>query len=146
MTGREAFEKWAPSGCKWVDWVRPVAFIMRHTSELNQIMDYTIPSINYINELQTDTAIFLDLPGYESIKEGLALAMLGWRPVPLYNGTNEQQGATPLVDNHGIEKALIWGAQKLKGIDIKNDAPPAFLLDSNRLHRYKSNDSCFPSD
>ena len=143
MTNREAFEIWAPKGCRWAPWVRPVPFIMKHTGEINQIMNYEIPAIDYLNEMQTDTAIFLDLPGYESIKEGLSLAELGWRPIPLYNGTNEQQGAAPLIENHGIERALIWGAHKLKNIEIKKDAPPVFLLDSNRMHRFKPHDSYF---
>jgi len=116
---------------------------MKHTGEINQIMNYTIPSVCYLKEIQADTAIILDLPGYESIMEGLALAMLGWRPVPLFNGTNEQQGAIPLVENHGIERALVWGAHELNEIKTDISAPPAFLLDSNRMHRYKPQESYF---
>ena len=48
-----------------------------------------------------------------------------------------------LVDNKDIEEALLWGAKKLEKIKIANDAPPVFLLDSNRRHRFKMNVSVF---
>jgi hypothetical protein len=32
---------------------------------------------------------------------------------------------------------LRWGASVIKKIALPPNAPPAFLLDSNRLHRYK---------
>jgi len=143
ITGKEAFITWAPPGCKWSAWVRPVPFILHDTCSLNQVMNFKIPCIFYVDELQSDTAFFIDMPGYESIKEGLALAKLGWQPIPLYNGTDEQTGVKALVDNHGIECALFWGADVLADMNIKKDAPPAFLLDSNRLHRHKPEASYF---
>ena len=143
MTNREAFKIWAPLGCKWVDWVRPVPFVLYNKDCLNQIMNFSIPEIYYTDKLQTDTAIFIDLPGYESIKEAVALAHLGWRPIPLFNGTDEDPETKALVDNHGIECALLWGASVLNNIKIKEDAPPAFLLDSNRMHRYKPEQAFF---
>ena len=143
MTGKETFKIWAPMGARWVDWVRPVPFVaIDNPSKTNSIMNFTIENINYI-ELQTDIAIILDLPDYESIKEGIVLAKLGFRPIPLYNGTDEQQGAMALVSNHGIENALIWGAYELQKLKIADDAPPVFLLDSNRIHRFKMNVSVF---
>jgi len=144
MKGRQAFQMWTPKGARWIDWVRPVPFVMIDMDgRLNTITNFTIPCINYISGLEPDTAIFLDLPGYESVKEGLALAKLGWRPIPVYNGTNEQQGAMALVDNHTTESALLWGAKELQSIKLANDAPPVFLLDSCRTHRHKMNVSVF---
>ena len=102
-----------------------------------------MPAINYTAGNQTNTAIILDLPGCGSIKEGLALAFSGFRPIPLYNGANGQKGAMALVDNRAIESALVWGASKLEKLDIQSGAPPAFLLDSNRAHRFKMNDFVF---
>ena len=102
-----------------------------------------ITEINFVLNRLIGLEKLSSLPGYESVKEGLALAELGWRPVPLYNGTSEQPGARALVDVHGIESALIWGAHKLKKLELQKSAPPAFLLDSNRLFRYKPNDSFF---
>ena len=144
MTGREALEIWAPAGAKWTDWVRPVPFVaIDHSETIRVQAKFNIPKIIYISELQANTAIMADLPGHDGIKEGIALAMSGWRPIPLYNGTNGQPGAAALVDNKGIESALIWGAAELQKINIPNNAPPAFLLDSNRTHRHKMNPSIF---
>ena len=144
MKGRQVFEIWAPSGARWVDWVRPVPFVLIDSyDKTNAITNFTIPSINYVNKLQNDTAIFVDLPGCESITEALAIAKLGWRPIPVFNGTNEQYGAMALVNNHSISNALLWGADKLQSISIPKDAPPMFLLDSYRTHRHKINVSVF---
>jgi len=143
MTGKETFEIWAPTGARWVDWVRPVPFVQIDNPEKeNPIMNCMIAEINYV-ELKTNIAVILDLPDYDSIKEGIALARLGFRPIPLYNGTNEPKGTMALVSNHGIESALIWGAGELKKMSISNEAPPVFLLDSNRVHRFKMNVSVF---
>jgi len=141
--GREAFKIWAPCDCRWTDWVRPVPFVIYNPEEVNQIMNFTIPEVFFLDSLRNDTAIFLNLPGYEAIKEGLALARLGWRPIPLYNGTDEQPEVKALIDNHCTECALFWGASLLKDLNIKKDAPPAFLLDYNRTHRYKPENSYF---
>ena len=140
---KEAFELWAPAGCKWVQWVRPVPFVQKIPTDLCTVTSCDLTPVCYLEQMAEDTAIFIDLPGYESINEGLALAKLGWRPIPLYNGANEQHGAMALVDNHGIEKALQWGAVRLKSIKLAGDAPPVFLLDSNRLQRYRMDVSVF---
>ena len=144
MTGKEIFRIWAPAGSKWIDWVRPVPFIaINDRSRIYPAVNLTIPSINYLGKVQENTAIILDLPGCDSIKEGIALAGLGFRPIPLYNGANEQQGAMALVNNHAIESALIWGATELEKLKITSNATPVFLLDSNRTHRFKVSVSVF---
>ena len=144
MTGRDAFKIWAPAGAKWVDWARPGPFAaMNDDHRQNPGGRFALPSILYITEPQENTAIVVDLPSYDGVEEGVALAGLGIRPIPLYNGTTTQEGAMPLVENHAIEAALLWGATELKKIPIAENAPPAFLLDSNRMHRYKMNVSVF---
>jgi len=163
MTNREAFEIWAPAGSKWSGWVRPVPFVMNDCdrakqgcvdkdiivnddfvqSNTNHNVSFEITDVFYVNELQKDTAIIVDRSGYRSINEGLALAKMGWRPIPLFNGTNEQYGAMALVDNHCIECALLWGAGIMRTLKFQEDAPPVFLLDSNRRHRYKMSVSVF---
>lgn len=144
MTAREIYEIWAPTGKKWVDWVRPVPFVaMNEYSKMYNYSDFTIPSVNYIDARQTNTAIIVDLPGVESVKEGIALAQLGFRPIPIYNGTAEQQGARATVDNQSVGVGLIKGASELSKIKIEDDAPPVFLTDSNRMHRFKMEDSIF---
>lgn len=144
MTGKDIFKIWAPAGARWTDWVRPVPFVsMKGTFQTDTAYNFTVPPVNYISTRPADTAIIVDLPGYDSISEGLALTRFGFRPIPLYNGTNEQEGAMALVDNHMVERALIWGAAKLAELEIAPDALPAFLLDSNRTHRFKMNVSVF---
>lgn len=49
----------------------------------------------------------------------------------------------PTVNNHAIEIGLIQGASELKKMKIEENAPPAFLLDSNRMNRLKMNVSVF---
>lgn len=145
MTGKEIFKIWAPAGAAWVEWVRPVPFaaLKECYSTTRYAADLAIPNIYFLNKAPQKTAIILDLPSCGGIMEGLALAGLGFRPIPLYNGANEQPGARALVDNHDIERALLWGAAELEKCTIAIDAPPVFLLDSNRTHRYKMDIAIF---
>lgn len=105
--------------------------------------NFYIPKINYISELKENTAIIVDLPEHYSINEGIALAKMGYRPIPVFNGTTETKGAKATVDNHAVEAGLIWGGIELQKIELKQDAPPVFLTDSNRLNRHKLNISIF---
>lgn len=144
MTGKEIFRIWAPTGKKWVDWVRPVPFVeMNEHSKNYNLTIYEIPAIDFFHEKFIGAAIIVDLPGAESVMEGLALAKLGYRPIPIFNGTIEQPGARATVDNQTVGVALKWGAGILAGMDIADDAPPAFLTDSNRLHRFKMDVTMF---
>ena len=144
MIGKEIYKIWAPYGKKWVDWVRPVPFINIDTQKTSQeFIDYSIPDIFYIKEVLKDTIIIIDIDGVDSIREGIALSRLGYRPIPIFNGTNPTLGSKATTNNAIIENLLVWGALELKNIKIENEAPPVFLLDSNRLNRYKINSSIF---
>jgi len=144
MLGKEIYKIWAPPESEWTDWVRPVPFVaIGDTYKINRVMKFALPTTDYIDAQEENTAIIIDLPDCDSIREGLALAKLGFRPIPLFNGTFEQSGAMALVDNHVIVSALILGASDLKKFDIPQNAPPAFLVDSNRMHRFKMNASAF---
>jgi len=144
MNGKEIFRIWAPLNAKWTDWVRPVPFVAIDREKcLNKVVSFDIPNIEYIKEIKKDTALVIDLPGNDGIKEGIALAKIGYRPIPVYNGTVEQEGSLAAVDNRDIELGLIKGAKELQEIVIDKDAPPAFLLDTNRMNRYKMNVSVF---
>lgn len=144
MTGRDIFKIWAPSGARWVDWVRPVPFVaINNNFKSYTVSNFSVPEINYIKEAKDDIAIIVDLPGYHSVNEGIALGKMGFRPIPIYNGTTEQEGAMPTVDNNTAQNSLIWGASELQKLEIKEDAPPVFLVDSNRMNRLKMNDSVF---
>ncbi len=144
MTVKDIYKIWAPAGKKWVDWVRPVPFVeMNSYSKMYNYSDFIIPSICYVEEYCTDTAIIVDLAGTESVKEGLALAKKGFRPIPIFNGTVEQKGARATVDNQSAGISLALGATELVKTPIKEDALPAFLTDRNRLQRYKMDVSLF---
>lgn len=144
MTVKEIYKVWAPYGKKWVDWVRPVPFVeMGHYSKQYTYSDFSIPTVPYIDESTADTAILVDLPGMESVKEGLALSGKGFRPIPIFNGTAEQQGSRATVDNQSAGIALLLGAPILDEAKLKEDAPPAFLTDRNRLQRFKMDVSVF---
>lgn len=144
MTDKEVFSIWAPFGKKWVDWVRPVPFVgVNEHSKKYHFSNTTIPFCHFMDENIRDAAIVVDLPGADSVTEGIALARYGFRPIPIFNGTVEQQGARATVDNQTVGTALVWGALELSKIDIKDDALPAFLLDSNRMNRFKMEVSLF---
>lgn len=144
MTAKDIYKIWAPAGKKWVDWVRPVPFVeMTAYCKGYNYPDFTIPSITYVDSECTDTAIIVDLPGMDSVKEGIALAKEGFRPIPIFNGTAEQNGARATVDNQSAAIALAYGAAFLADISIKENAMPAFLTDRNRLQRYKMTVSVF---
>lgn len=144
MTGKDIYKIWAPKGAKWVEWVRPVPFVgITKEFQSYEFNNFIIPNINYIKEQTTDVAIIIDLSGNNSIEEGIATTRFGFRPIPIYNGTDEQEGAIATVDNKSIKIGLIKGALELEKIKISNNAPPAFLLDSNRTNRFKMNPSIF---
>ena len=144
MTGRDIFKIWAPTNSKWTNWVRPVPFVgIDYNFNNYEVGDFSIPNCYFLKKLSTNTAIIVDLPGNESIKEGLAIAKLGFIPIPIYNGTDTQEGARATVDNQAIKTGLIEGATELKNMKINKDAPPVFLLDSNRTNRYKMDISIF---
>lgn len=138
MTNKECYRIWAPCGKKWSDWVRPVPFIAAQANVKGyHLGELSIPMIDFIDESFHQAAIIVDLPGDESVEVGIALARRGYRPVPIYNGTIEQENARATVDNQTVGAALLWGAEVLKEIEIAEDALPAFLVDKNRLHRFK---------
>lgn len=145
MTGKDVYKIWAPFDSMWTDWVRPVPFVQIDDEDFKiyKNTNFEIPKINYIKELKEDTAIIVDLPEHYSINEGIALARLGYRPIPVFNGTAETKGAKATVNNHAVESGLIFGGIELQKVELRKDAPPVFLTDSNRLDRHKLDISIF---
>lgn len=141
MTNKEVYKIWAPCNIKWCSWVRPVPFIYLD-EKINEFIDYTIPTINYLNKALDNTAIIIDINGIDSIKEGIELSKIGYRPIPIFNGTSSNN-ASSTTNNKLIEPLLVWGALELQKIKLKDDALPVFLLDENRLNRYKIDSSVF---
>ena len=143
MRGKEIYKIYAPDGAKWTEWIRPVPFVAIDTYNRKPAADWLNRKAMFLKCYEQDTAIFIDLPGKESIELSIDLAHIGYRPIPLFNGTDEQQGSQATTDTYWVESCLINGGEKLKNIQLKNDANPAFLLDSYRTNRYRSNESIF---
>ena len=142
--GRKLYDIWAPAGKKWVDWVRPVPFLeIHHYTKSYCMSNRSIPEITCASGEARDTAVLVDLPGGESVAWGLALAKKGFRPIPVFNGTLEQEGARATVDNQSAGMALLWATMLLGGMELAEDAPPAFLTDTNRLQRHVMVESLF---
>ena len=143
MTGREIYEIYAKKDAKWTEWIRPVPFVGIDTYNRKNIRPINDKKITFIDKYEEDIAIFIDLPNIESIEFGIALAKIGYRPIPIFNGVDEQIKSTATTPTYLVEESLISGAQKLKNIEIKLNANPVFLLDSNRLNRYRKKESIF---
>lgn len=143
MLGKEIYIIYAPFGAKWTKWVRPVPFVAIDTYNRKPVNNWVDRKVMFLDKYEADTAIFVDLPGKESIELGISLAHIGYRPIPLFNGTDEQDFVAHTTDAYLVESALITGSEKLKSIQIQNDANPVFLLDSSRLNRYRAKESIF---
>lgn len=126
----ETYKIWAPDNALWTAWAKPVLFMNPPLTNI----DIERKEINWISELSYDTMIILDLPGKEGVEESLSLAKLGYRPVPIYNGVQNPPRYETIVDVRDIVSVLYGGAGELNSLNIKSDAPPVFLLDSNRMN------------
>lgn len=143
MIGEEIYKVYAPFSSKWSKWVRPVPFVAIDTYNRKSIVDWLDRKILFINKYEKETAIFIDLIGKESIELGISLAGFGYRPIPLFNGTDEQVGSQATTDTYLVESCLITGSEKLKNITLNENANPAFLLDSSRTNRYRAKENIF---
>ena len=138
MTDKEIYKIWAPTGAKWVDWVRPVPFMsLPENTVLYGASAGFLPLSDLPGIREAGMAIIVDLPGTFSVQQGIELARMGYRPIPIFNGTFPQEGARATVDNGSVAMALHRYASELAQIEISENAMPVFLLDSNLLHRYK---------
>jgi hypothetical protein len=143
MTSREQiFSIWAPETSIWSRWAKPVLFA-HLDSALSQIpVQGMAADLSWAPPPQDKTAFVFDLPAAEGVLNGLALARLGYRPVPLYNAIPLPYGhrlldpttniSVAAVDVLPILSALRSGAEQLAQLNLPADAPPAFLLDANR--------------
>jgi hypothetical protein len=129
-TNEACYATWAPEDMPWSPWVRPVPFTQLEGLALTR----EIPDLTGFEGLRLPDAkgcaLIVDLPGSESVLGGLAIAERGWRPVPLFNSTT---GPAPLVDVRPIAQQLYSGSWILREIRIPPEAPPAFLIDADRM-------------
>ncbi len=151
MTPEQLYAIWAPPDSIWSPWVLPVPFAeltCRDTPAPAQMPQF---SLEWVREgVERNFAIVADLPGADAIHYGLALAELGFRPIPVIDGSpGPSLGAmippdlsVPLgralrspsvVDMRGLLLALCQGARPLQLAELAPDAPPAFLVDSKRM-------------
>ena len=135
MTNIEAYKIWAPDGVLWSEWAKPVMFA--NMTSVNFPLE--IPNVSWLGFLNQDTAIIVDLPKEKGVLESLALAQIGYRPVPLYNGVCVEIYSNMTVDSRSISWALYAGAGMLSGMNIRDGAPPVFMLDSRRMKGYAKN-------
>jgi hypothetical protein len=125
----EAYKLWAPPGKMWSAWAKPVLFAdMPGQADIS----ITVPAQSILAEVKSPVAVIIDLPGKFSVEEGLALAAVGYRPVPLYNGVAGSEQSKTAVPVKELSEALAAGAGMLEAMDIQDNAPPVFLLDSSR--------------
>ena len=143
MIGKEIYKIYAPKGAKWTEWVRPVPFVAIDTYIRKPISDWIDRKVIFLKQYEKDIAMFIDLPGKESIELGISLAYMGYRPIPLFNGTDEQKYSRATTDTYLVESCLINGYEKLKNISLNNSANPVFLLDNSRTNRYRAQSSIF---
>lgn len=148
MTPQELYALWAPDDSIWSPWVLPVPFAQlicagaEHSTELPHF------HLDWAPKGKTDVALVIDLPGESAIHLGLALLGLGFRPVPVIDGSPEpgdsivaglpKHGNPPTVsgvavDMRGLLRALCQGAEWLRRASLAADAPPVFLLDAKRM-------------
>jgi len=132
MTREECFAIWAPSGVAWSLWAKPVLFVGLEPLPDHpdpDLMDWNVPGIEHVPNAR-DQAIIVDLPGVDAVRAGVALARLGYRPVPLFNATD---GPNAVLDLRPLMLRLVSGAPEIAQARLRGDAPPVFLLDADRI-------------
>jgi hypothetical protein len=152
---------WAPPESIWSPWVLPVPFadlIFPDSPARAQIPSYSLEWVR--GDADGHFAIVADLPGAEAIHYGLALLELGFRPVPVMDGSPGPSGGVVIppnlpilehkisrspsvVDMRGLLLALCEGAKPLQLAKLAPDAPPVFLLDSKRMAGVMSDEKLF---
>lgn len=144
MKNKEIFKIWYNSNCKWSKWIKPILYLyMTERDILNNSITIDNVYIDYVNNIQNNSAIIVDLPSDLSVKEGIALAKNGFVPIPIYNGVYEQENSIATIDQNRLKYSLIKGSFSLKELSFSNNNYPAFLLDSLRMNRYKMNNGVF---
>ncbi|MBL8130303.1 MAG: hypothetical protein JNL42_00490 [Anaerolineae bacterium] len=131
MDGKELFAIWSPPESIWSAWAKPVAFTIDSFTPVEVGGEgLALPDVSAWSAGARETALIVDVPDVRSVMFGLALAERGFRPVPLFNAVDSRNS---VVKVSPIRGALEAGADLLRKMRLPPDAPPAFLLDSNRL-------------
>jgi hypothetical protein len=140
-TIEETYEAWAPRAGAWSPWVKPVLFASGALFPPPVDPNAPVPISNpvppapptaILPRADGTMAVVIDWPGAVGLAYALELAKLGYRPIPLYASAAPISPAVSSVDVWPIIDALKTGAKALRELALKDDAPPAFVLDSNR--------------
>ena len=134
MTGEQIFDLWTPAASRWAVWAKPVLFTDLSTG------DEALPSrpvgealsIDWIKIFTPAPVVIVDLPGAQSILYAPAFAKVGFQPVPLFNCCSSSS-ADEVLPTMELRSGLVRGAADLQTISLSPAAPPAFLLDADRL-------------
>jgi hypothetical protein len=132
MNKEYLFECWARSTSIWSDWAKPVLFAHWSGSISPLIPAPNVPDASWAPPADGLTAIIIDLPGAFGVGMGLALALRGYQPVPLYNACPAPSGSGGVVDAQAILDALATTAPQMAQLRLAAKAPPAFMLDAHR--------------
>jgi hypothetical protein len=148
MTPEQIFDLWAPQGARWSQWAKPVLFAHLGSARESPVPTTgqvepaaplpSSPPLAGIGPADGTTGLFVDLPGATGVAAGLVLAEKGYRPVPLYNAVPSPSPAAPVprgavaVDMADVLDGLRAGAERIQSMRLRDDSPPAFLLDSRR--------------
>lgn len=140
LLNRDAiFDLWAPRAAPWSAWTKPLLFAQLGNVELQSEAVPSPPA--WAPPADGTTLIVSDLSGPLSVFAGEALAYAGFRPVPLFNAvpgpaTDPREGyaGQNVVDVASILDALHSATERSSEAlrALAADAPPVFLLDSNR--------------
>jgi hypothetical protein len=145
MTREEIYSIWAPPSSAWAPWVSPVPFA---SLECGDPIGGAFVPVNKGEWLpqaaEQNTGLIINLRGDHSLGLALALAKRGWRPVPVFNAspshireTISPSGQTlenvEVIDTIRIRNLLCQLAPALATLNLPDSAPPAFLIDSQRL-------------
>lgn len=130
MTREQLFEAWAPAGALWSAWAKPAMFAGMPPHDETRAALGAFPDLPWAPAATKQMGVVVELPALESVTAGLVLARAGFQPVPLFNTTT---GANSALDLSPLHVLLCEGAEMLRDNRPLPAAPPAFLLDSNRL-------------
>jgi hypothetical protein len=118
MDKQDLFNIWAPATSIWSPWVKPVLFA-HYPMPFPELSEPSLPDLSEIpsgsgGAVQERWALVIDLPGPQSVFVGLALAQMGYRPVPLFNACPPPANYPPpsrlaVVDMDSILAALVQG-------------------------------------
>jgi hypothetical protein len=139
MNPQEMYAVWAPESAPWSTWAKPVIFAQFRPGPLNIETDgaaqisWQTRLTQLLPPLGTHAAIVVNLPGADALQMGLLLAQRGYRPIPLFNACSGDR--RPAVDMHRMMTQLPHVSLELSRLQIPWEAPPAFLIDSDRCPR-----------